>query len=115
MCARCTRAGIQGKGEKLGQIATTIARSDRGYAGTYNYFDPDNFFSMTALIYSGARPSSPPRPVDPGRALALADRASARPAVPLCPCRPVPSAPSVCLVACTCADVRLLPRLLAAG
>ena len=38
--------GIEGKGEKLGQIATTIARSDRGYAGTYNYFDPDNFFSM---------------------------------------------------------------------
>ena len=21
--------------------------------GTYNYFDPDNFFSMSALIYSG--------------------------------------------------------------
>lgn len=45
--------GMEGKGEKLGQIATTVARSDRGYAGTYNYFDPDNFFSMTALIYSG--------------------------------------------------------------
>lgn len=38
---------------KLGQIATTIARPDRGYGGTYNYFDPDNFISMTALIYSG--------------------------------------------------------------
>lgn len=45
--------GMQGKGEKYGQIATTIARAGRGYAGTYNYFDPDNFFSMTALIYSG--------------------------------------------------------------
>ncbi len=45
--------GMEGKHEKLGQIATTIARPDRGYAGTYNYFDPDNFFSMTALIYSG--------------------------------------------------------------
>lgn len=45
--------GMEGKHQKLGQIATTIARSDRGYAGTYNYFDPDNFFSMTALIYSG--------------------------------------------------------------
>ena len=45
--------GMEGKHEKLGQIATTVARPDRGYAGTYNYFDPDNFFSMTALIYSG--------------------------------------------------------------
>ena len=47
--------GMQGKGVKLGQIATTIERSSRGYAGTYNYFDPDNFFSMTALIYSGEK------------------------------------------------------------
>ena len=23
------------------------------WPGTYNYFDPDNFFSMSALIYSG--------------------------------------------------------------
>jgi hypothetical protein len=47
--------GMEGKHQKLGQIATTIARGndDRGYGGTYNYFDPDNFFSMTALIYSG--------------------------------------------------------------
>ena len=52
---------IEGKHLKLGQIATTVARSargtgadkPRGYFGTYNYFDPDNFFSMTALIYSG--------------------------------------------------------------
>jgi hypothetical protein len=45
--------GMEGKHQKLGQIATTVARPDRGYAGTYNYFDPDNFFSMSALIYSG--------------------------------------------------------------
>ena len=45
--------GLEGKHLKLGQIATTVARPDRGYGGTYNYFDPDNFFSMTALIYSG--------------------------------------------------------------
>eukprot|EP01052_Picozoa_sp_SAG31_P024704 SAG31_NODE_2119_length_6406_cov_2.443317_5_plen_455_part_00 len=47
--------GLQGKHEHLGQIATTVARPDRGYGGTYNYFDPDNFFSMTALIYSGEK------------------------------------------------------------
>jgi hypothetical protein len=46
---------MEGKHVKLGQIATTVARPSRGYAGTYNYFDPDNFFSMTALIYSGER------------------------------------------------------------
>ena len=40
-------------GDHVGQIATTVARPSRGYGGTYNYFDPDNFFSMTALIYSG--------------------------------------------------------------
>jgi len=47
--------GMEGKHQKLGQIATTVATryGTRGYAGTYNYFDPDNFFSMTALIYSG--------------------------------------------------------------
>ena len=44
---------LEGQHEKVGQIATTIARPSRGYGGTYNYFDPDNFFSMTALIYSG--------------------------------------------------------------
>jgi hypothetical protein len=36
----------------VAQIATTIARPDRGYGGTYNYFDPDNFISLTAMIYS---------------------------------------------------------------
>ena len=45
--------GLEGKREQVGQIATTVARPSRGYGGTYNYFDPDNFFSMTALIYSG--------------------------------------------------------------
>lgn len=45
--------GMEGKHQKLGQIATTVARPDRGYGGTYNYFDPDNWFSMSALIYSG--------------------------------------------------------------
>ena len=36
--------GMEGEHQKLGQIATTVARGngDRGYAGTYNYFDPDN-------------------------------------------------------------------------
>ena len=34
-------------------MATTIARPDRGYEGTYNYFDPDNYLTMSALIYSG--------------------------------------------------------------
>jgi hypothetical protein len=37
----------------VGQIATTIARPDRGYGGTYNYFDPDNFIGLTAMLYTG--------------------------------------------------------------
>ena len=41
------------KGETVAQVATTIARPDRGYGGTYNYFDPDNYLTMSALIYSG--------------------------------------------------------------
>ena len=69
-------------GERVAQIGTTINRPGRGYAGTYNvrvpvpwrappsgvhtqsltrslarsllqYFDPDNFISLSAMIYSG--------------------------------------------------------------
>lgn len=42
-------------GERLGQIATTIARPDRGYEGTYNYFDPDNYLSVSAMLWSNER------------------------------------------------------------
>ena len=49
----CTYPGAVKEGEALGQIATTIANPGRGYSGTYNYFDPDNFISLSALIYSG--------------------------------------------------------------
>ena len=42
-------------GKRVAQIATTIAGPGRGYAGTYNYFDPDNFISLSAMIYSGNR------------------------------------------------------------
>ena len=40
------------EGQTLGQIATTIARPDRGYQGTYNYFDPDNYISTSAILLS---------------------------------------------------------------
>ena len=40
-------------GERVAQIGTTINRPSRGYGGTYNYFDPDNFISLSAMIYSG--------------------------------------------------------------
>jgi hypothetical protein len=36
-------------------MATTIARPDRGYEGTYNYFDPDNYIATSALLWSGDR------------------------------------------------------------
>ena len=41
------------QGKRVAQAATTIARPDRGYSGTYNYFDPDNYLTMHALLYSG--------------------------------------------------------------
>lgn len=40
-------------GKRVAQIATTIARPGRSYSGTYNYFDPDNFISLTGLMYTG--------------------------------------------------------------
>ena len=49
----CTYPSAVKRGETVGQIATTIANPGRGYSGTYNYFDPDNFISLSALIYSG--------------------------------------------------------------
>ena len=39
-------------GYRVGQIATTIHRPDVGYYNTYNYFDPDNYFSTFALLSS---------------------------------------------------------------
>jgi hypothetical protein len=49
----CTYPNEVEKGKHVYQIATTIARPDRGYGGTYNYFDPDNFISLSAMLYSG--------------------------------------------------------------
>lgn len=41
-------------GTHVAQIATTLRHGKvRGYQGTYNYFDPDNFFSLSAILYSG--------------------------------------------------------------
>jgi len=39
--------------QRVAQIATTIASPGRGYQGTYNYFDPDNFIALSALLYTG--------------------------------------------------------------
>ena len=47
-----THVNAVADGEAVGQIATTIARPDYGYSGTYNYFDPDNFISTSAMLYS---------------------------------------------------------------
>jgi len=42
-------------GVSVGQIATTIARPDRGYSDTFNYFDPDNYISTASMLWSGER------------------------------------------------------------
>jgi hypothetical protein len=36
-----------------GQIAPSIHQPATAYGNTYNYFDPDNFFALTALMASG--------------------------------------------------------------
>ena len=48
----CTHINEVSEGEAVGQIATSIARPDRGYQGTYNYFDPDNYMSISAMLWS---------------------------------------------------------------
>ena len=50
----CTYPGAVREGEQVGQIATTIRQDDyHGYNDTYNYFDPDNFIGLSAMLYSG--------------------------------------------------------------
>ena len=50
----CTYPGEVKKGYQVGQIATTIRIDNaHGYNDTYNYFDPDNFISLSAILYSG--------------------------------------------------------------
>ena len=39
---------------QVAQIATTLRHEDgRGYNHTYKYFDPDNYFSISAILFSG--------------------------------------------------------------
>jgi hypothetical protein len=40
-------------GLQFGTIAPTIAHPDVGYSPDTNFFDPDNFISLSALLYSG--------------------------------------------------------------
>jgi hypothetical protein len=50
----CTYPNEVTRGFQVAQIATTLRNGDgRGYDHTYNYFDPGNFFSLSAILYSG--------------------------------------------------------------
>ncbi len=49
----CTYDNEVVPGERVAQIATTIAFPGRGYQDTYNYFDPDNYIALSSLLYSG--------------------------------------------------------------
>lgn len=48
----CTHKNCVVDGQTLGQIGTSINRPDRGYANNYNFFDPDNYISTSALLFS---------------------------------------------------------------
>ena len=47
-----THANEVKPGYTVAQIATSIARPGRGYANNFNFFDPDNYFALTALAWS---------------------------------------------------------------
>jgi len=49
----CTHDNGVVLGHRVGQMATTIARPDYGYGGLYNFFDPDNYISVSAMLFSG--------------------------------------------------------------
>eukprot|EP01051_Picozoa_sp_SAG22_P019552 SAG22_NODE_3648_length_1595_cov_3.252674_1_plen_349_part_01 len=49
----CTYPGLASGGPggpALGLAATTIDRPGRGYSGSYNFFDPDNFLTLSAIL-----------------------------------------------------------------
>mmetsp|Transcript_24693 Transcript_24693/g.49106 ORF Transcript_24693/g.49106 Transcript_24693/m.49106 type:complete len:883 (-) Transcript_24693:20-2668(-) len=48
----CTHVNCVVPGSALGQIGTSIQRPDRGYSDNYNFFDPDNYISTSALLFS---------------------------------------------------------------
>jgi len=50
----CTYPNEVTNGFQVAQIATTLRNGKgRGYNHTYNYFDPDNFIGLSAVLYSG--------------------------------------------------------------
>jgi hypothetical protein len=60
----CTYKNEVVSGKQVAQIATTIARPDRGYSGTYNYFDPGGFpppcLDVSCVFWRSSNFSSPP-------------------------------------------------------
>lgn len=49
----CTHVNEVLPGQNVAQIATSIAHPQRGYWNNYNFFDPDNFLSSSAMLASG--------------------------------------------------------------
>ncbi|CAE8638689.1 unnamed protein product [Polarella glacialis] len=48
----CTHRNGVKLGARVAQIATTIAQPIRGYSNNYNFFDPDNYISTSAMLWS---------------------------------------------------------------
>eukprot|EP00755_Sulcionema_specki_P024478 Sspe_Gene.14992::Locus_5196_Transcript_2_2_Confidence_0.667_Length_4954::g.14992::m.14992 len=48
----CTHPNEVSPGTTVAQIATSLASPTRGYAGGYNFFDPDNYLALSAIMYS---------------------------------------------------------------
>eukprot|EP00048_Salpingoeca_helianthica_P022441 m.18288 g.18288 ORF g.18288 m.18288 type:complete len:773 (-) comp7326_c0_seq2:38-2356(-) len=49
----CTYDNLVEKGMRVAQIAPSIHHPVTAYGNTYNYFDPDNWIGLTAMMYSG--------------------------------------------------------------
>ena len=50
-CLSTHRNGVVA-GQTIPQIATSIAQPERGYSNEYNFFDPDSYLSINALLMS---------------------------------------------------------------
>ena len=55
---RCLRGAEPGM---AGKVATSLRSPEQAYSRNYNFFDPDNFFTVLALVYSGDRCAAPNR------------------------------------------------------
>ena len=48
----CTHPNQIQNGVTVGQMATSVATPERGYPDGFNFFDPDNYIALSAILYA---------------------------------------------------------------